>query len=139
MQDLNKFTVLIVPGVGGSGNEHWQTFWEEAFPEFQRVQQADWDRPVYSVWAATLSAAVEKSAKPVVLVGHSLGTSLTMRWSHDHPALAKKVAGVIEHNPSKDISFTYELTDSIKTKIEKIAKTIYRAGTQSEERCKVQR
>lgn len=93
MHDLKNFTVLIVPGVGGSGDEHWQTFWEAAFPEFRRVQQADWDKPVYREWAAQLSAAVERSDKPVVLVGHSLGTSLTMRWSLEHAALAKKVAG----------------------------------------------
>ncbi len=42
--------------------------------------------------------------------------------------LAKKVVAIIEHHPSKDINFTYELTDSIKTKIEKIATKIYRAG-----------
>ena len=33
-----------------------------------------------------------------------------------------------KHHPSKDINFTYDLTDSIKTKIEKIATKIYRAG-----------
>lgn len=93
MKDTSQFTILIVPGVGGSGAEHWQTFWEAAFPEFQRVEQADWDRPVYAAWAAKLSAAVAGSARPVVIVAHSLGTSLTMRWSHDEPALAKKVAG----------------------------------------------
>jgi formate--tetrahydrofolate ligase len=43
-------------------------------------------------------------------------------------SLAQKVVDVIENNPSKDINFTYELEDSIKTKIEKIAKRIYRAG-----------
>ncbi|MEI8278737.1 MAG: formate--tetrahydrofolate ligase [Bacteroidota bacterium] len=43
-------------------------------------------------------------------------------------ALAQKVADVIEKNPSKDINFTYELEDSIKSKIEKIATKIYRAG-----------
>jgi len=42
--------------------------------------------------------------------------------------LAQKVVHVIEHNPSKDINFTYDLEDHIKTKIEKIAKKIYRAG-----------
>ena len=42
--------------------------------------------------------------------------------------LAKKVVDMIEHHPSKDINFTYDLTDSIKTKIEKIATKIYRAG-----------
>ncbi len=42
--------------------------------------------------------------------------------------LAQKVVDMIEHHPSKDINFTYDLTDSIKTKIEKIATKIYRAG-----------
>ena len=42
--------------------------------------------------------------------------------------LARKVVDLIENNPSKDITFTYDLTDSIKTKIEKIATKIYRAG-----------
>jgi len=42
--------------------------------------------------------------------------------------LAQKVVNVIENNPSKDINFTYELNDSIKSKIENIAKKIYRAG-----------
>jgi len=93
MQNMNQFTILILPGVGGSGAEHWQTFWEDAFPEFKRVQQADWDRPLYAEWAARLSAAIEQSTRPVVLIAHSLGTSLTMRWSIDNPVLAKKVAG----------------------------------------------
>jgi formate--tetrahydrofolate ligase len=42
--------------------------------------------------------------------------------------LAQKVVNMIEHHPSKDINFTYDLTDSIRTKIEKIATKIYRAG-----------
>jgi len=41
--------------------------------------------------------------------------------------LAKKVIHAIETNPSKDINFTYDLEDSIKNKIEKIATKIYRA------------
>jgi formate--tetrahydrofolate ligase len=42
--------------------------------------------------------------------------------------LAQKVVDVIENTPSKDINFTYDLEDHIKTKIEKIATKIYRAG-----------
>ena len=42
--------------------------------------------------------------------------------------LAKKVVDLIENKPSLDINFTYDLTDSIRTKIEKIATKIYRAG-----------
>ena len=93
MHDLNDFTVLILPGLGGAGPEHWQTAWEKVFPSFSRVEQADWVRPVYEAWATRLSEAVEASTRPAVLVAHSLGTSLTMRWSFDQPALARKVAG----------------------------------------------
>jgi len=100
MNDLSKFAVLIVPGLGGSGPEHWHTFWEAAFPQFQRLQQADWDKPDYADWAARLTAAVEKSARPVVLVAHSLGTTLTMRWSLENPDHAKKVAGAFLVAPS---------------------------------------
>lgn len=45
--------------------------------------------------------------------------------------LAKKVVEVIENNPSKDINFTYEDNDGLRTKIEKVAKKIYRAGNVS--------
>jgi uncharacterized protein len=93
MHDLTEFTILILPGVGGSGAEHWQTAWERAFPTFLRVEQVDWDKPVYAEWSARLSEAVAQSTRPVVLVAHSLGTSLTMRWALDQPALAPKVAG----------------------------------------------
>ncbi len=41
--------------------------------------------------------------------------------------LARKVVEMIEHNPSKELNFTYDSEDSIKTKIEKIATKIYRA------------
>jgi formate--tetrahydrofolate ligase len=43
-------------------------------------------------------------------------------------ALAQKVVDMIENSPSTDINFTYDLTDPIRTKIEKICKKIYRAG-----------
>jgi formate--tetrahydrofolate ligase len=42
--------------------------------------------------------------------------------------LAKKVVEIVENNPSTDVNFTYNLGDSIQTKIEKIAQKIYRAG-----------
>lgn len=93
MNNLNDFTALILPGRGGSGPDHWQTAWQIALPTLQRVKQSDWDRPVYENWAANLSAAVAQSDKPVLLIAHSLGTSLTMRWAHDQAALAKRIAG----------------------------------------------
>lgn len=93
MNRLDDFDVLILPGVGGSGPDHWQSFWQKAFPGFRRVEQDSWELPVYSAWARRLSDVIGQCKRPVVLVAHSLGTSLTMRWAHDHPDLAHKVVG----------------------------------------------
>ena len=101
MRNLDDFDVLILPGLGGSGAEHWHTFWEAAFPQFTRVEQSEWERPRYADWAATLTAALARCRKPAVFVAHSLGTSLVMRWSHDNAALARaKVAGAFLAAPT---------------------------------------
>jgi len=42
--------------------------------------------------------------------------------------LARKVVDIIENRPSETVNFTYELSDTIAEKIEKIAGKIYRAG-----------
>ncbi|ANQ51265.1 formate--tetrahydrofolate ligase [Flammeovirga yaeyamensis] len=41
--------------------------------------------------------------------------------------LAQKVVDLVETNPSKPLEFTYDLEDCIETKLEKIAKKVYRA------------
>ena len=65
--------VLIVPGIGGSGPEHWQTRWELSHPEYCRVQVPDWDAPELELWLAALGDAVSAAAEPPIVVAHSLG------------------------------------------------------------------
>ena len=65
--------VLVLPGYDNSGPGHWQTLWEQANPEFRRVQQRDWTAPVCEEWVAALDAAIVDAGAPVVLVAHSLG------------------------------------------------------------------
>jgi serine hydrolase len=64
--------ILIVPGLGGSGPHHWQTYLERSFPGASRVHQDDWDRPERAAWTERLTAAIEASPG-AVLVAHSLG------------------------------------------------------------------
>jgi hypothetical protein len=97
---LSDFSVLILPGLEGSGPEHWQTYWERAFPEFRRVEQDDWGRPVYDAWSSRLTDAVTQCVRPAVLVAHSLGTALATRWAFDQPAAALKIAGALLVAPS---------------------------------------
>ena len=72
--------VLLVPGIGNSGPDHWQSRWEAQNPSYQRVQQRDWDRPVRSEWAESLEAAVRRVGSGAVIVAHSLGCLLVAHW-----------------------------------------------------------
>ena len=37
--------IVILPGIGGSGELHWQTRWEKTNPRYRRFQPTDWNRP----------------------------------------------------------------------------------------------
>src|ERR1039457_3053221 len=74
-------TTLLLPGVGNSGPEHWQSLWEKANRGFVRVQQDEWDRPDCALWRSNLEAAVKQAPAPVFLVAHSLGCLLVAQWA----------------------------------------------------------
>jgi hypothetical protein len=76
--------VLIIPGLGGSGPEHWQSLWQARRPDVRRVEQADWDKPDRSGWIAQLDTAVEQSKQPPILVAHSLSCALVACWAASH-------------------------------------------------------
>ena len=73
--------VLIIPGLGDSGPEHWESFWEASHPEYQRVRQADWDRPRCADWVSNLDAAIAATNAPAVLVAHSMGCIAVIHWA----------------------------------------------------------
>lgn len=78
--------ILVVPGLGGSGEQHWQTHLQRAFPQADRVQQEDWDAPDLGKWLERLVRAVE--ARPgALLVAHSLGCPLVAHLAASQPYL----------------------------------------------------
>lgn len=70
--------ILIVPGLGGSDPEHWQSRWQARLSTASRVEQADWDHPDPQDWVRRLVVGVERATRPVVLVAHSLGVVATV-------------------------------------------------------------
>jgi uncharacterized protein len=65
--------ILIIPGLGGSGPDHWQSRWQAKLPTARRVEQASWDVPNKDAWVGRIAEAIAESERPVVLVAHSLG------------------------------------------------------------------
>ncbi|MFV0634687.1 RBBP9/YdeN family alpha/beta hydrolase [Demequina sp.] len=81
--------LVIVPGLGGSGEGHWQTRWEAAHPRASRFAPASWDRPSLDDWLAALDREVRAVDEPPILVAHSLGTIVASAWMTVHPTGAR--------------------------------------------------
>jgi predicted alpha/beta hydrolase family esterase len=73
--------VLILPGIGGSGPEHWQSRWQALEPTYRRIEMPDWDRPELETWLSALDVAVRRSSEPPVIVAHSLGCLTLAHWA----------------------------------------------------------
>lgn len=67
--------ILILPGLGNSGPEHWQRRWAARLGTARVVEQEDWDHPDRGAWIRTIERAILMSTRPVVLIAHSLGVS----------------------------------------------------------------
>jgi uncharacterized protein len=65
--------ILIIPGLGNSGPDHWQSRWEAKLPTARRVEQQDWNSPDIEAWSHRLLEEADKATQPLVLVSHSFG------------------------------------------------------------------
>lgn len=78
-------TTLIVPGLHGSGDGHWQSWWQTDQPDAVLVEQADWSDPDADDWLETLEHAVATYPHAIV-VAHSLGAIVTARLANSSVA-----------------------------------------------------
>ena len=83
MQETTR--VFIVPGLGSSGPDHWQTHFQHELPDCTRIEQREWDVPDRAEWVARLEDALDgEDLSEVVLVGHSLGCVTIAHWAGQH-------------------------------------------------------
>jgi predicted alpha/beta hydrolase family esterase len=72
--------VLLVPGLGNCGPDHWLSHWERALPA-PRAELGNWDDPYPADWIANLDAAIGEAGRDVILVAHSLGCACVAHWA----------------------------------------------------------
>lgn len=90
----------MLPGLGDSGPDHWQSHWERRDPACRRVIQSEWDTPACASWVGQLAAALASVDAPVVLAAHSAGCAMVAHWAADANADVGKVAGALLVAPS---------------------------------------
>ncbi|MGM9476619.1 RBBP9/YdeN family alpha/beta hydrolase [Pedobacter sp. GSP4] len=81
---------FIIPGLGNSGANHWQTHFEKSGNHFQRIDQQEWDAPNSLDWTENINQAlVGYDLSSVVLIGHSLGCTAIANWAKQYQLIIK--------------------------------------------------
>jgi uncharacterized protein len=89
---------LIIPGLGNSGPEHWQTYFEQSGEYFIRINQHEWDSPSCQDWVSAIDEVVSSfDLSKVILIGHSLGCTTIAHWAKES---GKRVKGAMLVAPS---------------------------------------
>lgn len=72
---------LIIPGLNNSGPGHWQSRWERQRADCHRADLGLWNAPNRNAWVNRLNLEIGRSARPVILVAHSLGCLAVAWWA----------------------------------------------------------
>ncbi|MBO3737339.1 RBBP9/YdeN family alpha/beta hydrolase [Actinoplanes flavus] len=88
---------IIIPGIDGSDEDHWQTRWERRWGAAAvRIAPSSWTAPDLEDWVAavgTAYAGISPKGHRVALVAHSLGCWAAAIWLNRNPKRA--VAGTL--------------------------------------------
>ena len=96
--------IFIIPGLGNSGENHWQTLWEKKY-HFTRINQSNWDTPVCEEWIDTIDQRLSnEDLSNTILVAHSLGCFTIAYWAEKYK---QKIKGALLVAPSDTEAETY--------------------------------
>jgi len=93
---------LIVPGLHGSADGHWQTWWLQKDRNSLCVEQDDWSAPDIDVWHRQVLALVRESASETWIVAHSFGCLASLLVAQE---CHEKIAGLFLVAPADPDKF----------------------------------
>lgn len=94
-------TRLIIPGLHGSGDGHWQTWWQERDRNALRVEQDDWAIPDLNAWSTKVHQAVDELRGDVWLIAHSFGCLVSLHVALQRPERIRGIFLVAPADPDK--------------------------------------
>jgi uncharacterized protein len=74
-------TVVLVPGLRGHVEDHWQTHLAATLPNARLVPALGRENPSLGERVALLDRVVDEADGPVLLVAHSAGVLVTAHWA----------------------------------------------------------
>lgn len=93
---MNKY--FIIPGLGNSGPNHWQTYFEQTELNCERILQSEWNSPLCEDWIKKIDEELLKhNLNDCVLIGHSLGCATIVHWAF---RFERKIKGAMLVAPS---------------------------------------
>lgn len=96
---------LIVPGVSGSDEQHWQSKLEEKITHVSRVKQ-EWNLPILQSWIQNFVNSIEAIDIPIQIVAHSFGCLTTIAALSEYPHLHSKIKKMILVAPANPARFS---------------------------------
>jgi uncharacterized protein len=97
----SRYDFVLVPGRYNSSELHWQSIWERELPIWKRISQRNWDDGDIRRWTGSLRRLLAQSARPAVLVGHSLGALASCCIAAESPAAVVALMLVAPAEPAK--------------------------------------
>ncbi|WP_061935830.1 alpha/beta hydrolase [Aureimonas sp. AU22] len=87
---VSDVDILIVPGLAGASEQHWQSRWEAKLSTASRVIHTAPDPHDAAAWIAAVADAVARATRPPVIVAHALGVAAAVAAA---PQFERPVAG----------------------------------------------
>ena len=104
-------TTLIVPGLHGSGPDHWQSWFERKIAHCVRVVQSDWNTPNLPQWSAKLRRELNRVPGRVWIVAHSFGCLAAVQTAFDY---GERISGLMLVAPADPARFGLRVRDKRK-------------------------
>ncbi|MFZ4456133.1 MAG: RBBP9/YdeN family alpha/beta hydrolase [Bacteroidales bacterium] len=107
IQNRYNHPILIAPGYGSSGPNHWQSLWQQENPEFIRIEQKDWLKPVAEEWIDSIERQVSLLGPDSIIVAHSLACVALVMWAN---RTKLKIKGALLIAPADTESSEFKLS-----------------------------
>ncbi|WP_192458753.1 RBBP9/YdeN family alpha/beta hydrolase [Musicola keenii] len=100
-----RLTMVLVPGLRDSDEDHWQSYWERRFPFWRRIRQKEWYQADLDRWVLAIRRELASCDRPAILIGHSFGALASCYAVQQGMA---GIAGVMLVAPAEPMRFEIE-------------------------------